>query len=432
MEELARTGYSKLVGKSTQPVARKEKEEHKETVSVAGVPCDKEPEPPPQYYYTTGFNSKHHNKHFTFHHIPVNHYHFNLYFYFYDPIINYNPKHNYNRFTFNLYNNFTFNHLSLNYYHFNLYRLEGAMDIKQKQVSNDTNKKFGTFGSEATIDFQECGKAAVSIQLCDCSASYSTRQPGLSSLEKHTGHESWTPNSKVWMSGELLRSTVAEFYKCTVDSRRGTHHLHTTGYILMALMTLMSLITLRTSSPHPTSLRTTRRRIMRMMRTCLTGAADVCRREKRLHLAPVLPRRQRPRKQLTGLHPARASLRNVSATQGQHMRVTLWLMQRCAHAVGSKLKQECAHADLEEEQEPELAEKQGQAHHQEEGQELEQDPDRDCNNFGQSGLTRAAGDPGPDPGGGQELHSPTGQSRNIIFVVHDLESRRAFEHYKQK
>ena len=67
-------------------------------------------------------------------------------------------------------------------------------------------------------------------------------------------------------------------------------------------------------------------------------------------------------------------------------------MQRCAHAVGSKLKQECAHADLEEEQEPELAEKQGQAHHQEEGQELEQDPDRDCNNFGQSGLTRAAGE----------------------------------------
>ena len=49
MGELARTGYSKLVGKSTQPVARKEKEEHKEEemVSVAGVPCDKEPEPPP-------------------------------------------------------------------------------------------------------------------------------------------------------------------------------------------------------------------------------------------------------------------------------------------------------------------------------------------------------------------------------------------------
>ena len=74
------------------------------------------------------------------------------------------------------------------------------------------------------------------------------------------------------------------------------------------------------------------------------------------------------------------------------MRVTLWLMQRCAHTVGSKLKQECAHADLEEDQEPELAEKQGQAHHQEEGQEHEQDPDHECNNFGQPGLTRAAGE----------------------------------------
>ena len=29
------------------------------------------------------------------------------------------------------------------------------------------------------------------------------KQPGLSTLEKHTGYESWTPNSKVWMSGEL-------------------------------------------------------------------------------------------------------------------------------------------------------------------------------------------------------------------------------------
>ena len=182
MGELARTGYSKLVGKSTQPVARKEKEEHKETVSVAGVPCDKEPEPPPQYYYTTGFNSKHHNKHSTFHHIPVNNDDFNFYFYFYDPIINYNPKHNYNRFTFNLYNNFTFNHLSLNYYHFNLYRLEGAMDIKQEQVTNGTNNKFGTFGGEANFGFQECVKAAVSNQQCDCSASYSTKQPGLSCL----------------------------------------------------------------------------------------------------------------------------------------------------------------------------------------------------------------------------------------------------------
>ena len=29
------------------------------------------------------------------------------------------------------------------------------------------------------------------------------KQPDLSTLEKHTGYESWTPNSKVWMSGEL-------------------------------------------------------------------------------------------------------------------------------------------------------------------------------------------------------------------------------------
>ena len=35
---------------------------------------------------------------------------------------------------------------------------------------------------------------------------------------------------------------------------------------------------------------------------------------------------------------------------------------------------------------------------------------------------------------GQELHRPTakGQSRNSIFVVHDLKSKRAFEHFKQK
>ena len=50
-------------------------------------------------------------------------------------------------------------------------------------------------------------------------------------------------------------------------------------------------------------------------------------------------------------------------------------MQQRANAVGSQLKQQCAHADLEEEQEPELAEEQGRAHHQEEGQEQEQDPD---------------------------------------------------------
>ena len=46
MGELVRTGYSKLVGESTQPVARKEKEEHEEEerVSDVGVPCEEEPE----------------------------------------------------------------------------------------------------------------------------------------------------------------------------------------------------------------------------------------------------------------------------------------------------------------------------------------------------------------------------------------------------
>ena len=223
------------------------------------------------------------------------------------------------------------------------------MDIKQEQASNGTNKEFG---GEATLGSQECGKAAVSYQQCDCSASYSTKQPGLSSLD--TVYEDWTPNSKAWMSGETLRSTVAEFYKYTADRMTGTQYHHTPGYMLMALITYLLLLTsaissasLRTLSPHPTSLRTTRRRIMIMMRTCLTGSLAVCRREKRLHLAPILPRRQRPWRQLTGLHPARASLRHVSATQGQHMRVTLWLRQRRAHAVGSKLKQKCAHTDLD-------------------------------------------------------------------------------------
>ena len=102
--------------------------------------------------------------------------------------------------------------------------LEGAMDVMQKQVSNGTNKKFGTFGGEANFGFQECGKVAVSNKQCDCSTSCSTKQPGLSSLEKHTGYETWTPNSKVWMSGELLRSTVAEFYQCTLDKTTGTHY----------------------------------------------------------------------------------------------------------------------------------------------------------------------------------------------------------------
>ena len=119
-----------------------------------------------------------------------------------------------------------------------------------------------------------------------------------------------------------------------------------------------------------------------------------------------------------------------ATVQGQHSRGTPGLMQRCAHAVGSQLKQQCAHDDLEEEQEPELAEEQGRAHHQEEGQEQEQDPDpgkgqeqdhrqdllsaiapcrrqqlpvqaseegHGCNNSGHPGPARAAED---DAGGG--------------------------------
>ena len=142
-----------------------------------------------QYYYTAGFM---------------------IYFHFHDTIFNYNSKHHYNHFTLNLNNHFTFNHIPVNYYHFNLYHLEGAMDIEQNQVSNGTNKKYGSFGSEATFGFQECGEVAVSNQKCDCSANYSTTQTGLSPIEKHTGYESWTPNSKAWMSGELLRSTEQE------------------------------------------------------------------------------------------------------------------------------------------------------------------------------------------------------------------------------
>ena len=37
MGELVRTSYSKLVGEITQPVARKEKEEHKEEERVSDV-----------------------------------------------------------------------------------------------------------------------------------------------------------------------------------------------------------------------------------------------------------------------------------------------------------------------------------------------------------------------------------------------------------
>ena len=124
-------------------------------------------------------------------------------------------------------------------YYTKILPLEGAMDDTQEQVSNWVNKKFCTSGGEATFGVYEGGKVAETSQQCDCSASYSTKQPGLSALEKHTDYESWTPNSKVWMSGELLRSTVVEFYQCTVDRVMGTQYCHTTGYMLMALMTYL-------------------------------------------------------------------------------------------------------------------------------------------------------------------------------------------------
>ena len=45
-------------------------------------------------------------------------------------------------------------------------------------------------------------------------------------MDKLTGYESWTPNSKVWGSGDLPHFQEAEFFQGTVDGVTDTQHYH--------------------------------------------------------------------------------------------------------------------------------------------------------------------------------------------------------------